>query len=102
MTMRMRFNFTFIHTSPLLFYLGFSASENYWFQTPILCDVAIGYKQHSTFILYDTEFSILCAKFNLFLRVLWKRLFSATVTKIKYFPSLVTGYTVHVTLREVS
>jgi len=69
----------------------------------MLCDVAIGYKQHSTFILYDTDFRILCTKFNLFFfRVLWKRLFSATFIKMKHISSLVTEYTVHVTLREVS
>jgi len=98
----MRFNVTCIHTLPVLFYLGLSTSENYWFQTPILYDVSIGYKQHSTFILYDTDFSILCTKFNLLLHVLWMRLFSAAVTKMKYFSSLVTEYTVRVTLREVS
>jgi hypothetical protein len=94
----MRFNVTFIHTLPVLFYLGLSASENYWFQTPILCDVSIGYKQRVTFIFYDTDFSILCTMFNLFLHVLWKSLFSATVAKMKYFSSLVTEYTVRVTL----
>jgi hypothetical protein len=68
----MRFNFTFIRTLPVLLYLGLSTSENYWFQTHILCDVATGYKQCSTFIIYDADFSILCTMFNLFLGVLWK------------------------------
>jgi hypothetical protein len=72
MALRMPFNITFMLTLPVLFYLELSTSENYLFQTPILCDVAVGYKQYSTFILYDTDFSILYTKFNLFLRALWK------------------------------
>lgn len=88
MAMRMPSNATFIRTLPVLVYLGLSTSENYYFQTPVLCDVGIGYKQHRTFISYDTDFSILCTKFNLFLHALWKRLFSATGTKMKYFSSV--------------
>jgi len=68
----MPFNITFILTLPVLFYLELSTSENYLFQNPILCDVAVGYKQYSTFILYDTDFSILYTNFNLSLRALWK------------------------------